>query len=151
LLYISLSDNGSASHKTEEVLNMILSASKESVLPSEPGKEHLYQPSSAIATKLPSIRSLALFKAILPMRRYYLDTFVVALKYFLPIFRAPYQVMHRIVDRRTRLLQSPYIMLYHILQEPLWIREPYRLPSIPPGKACIHPRGKPRGILQSFS
>jgi len=67
------------------------------------------------------------------------------LKYLLPIFRAPYQMVCCVVDRMTRPLQS-HASCYNITtQGPVWIRESSRLPYNPPRKACIHPRGKPSG------
>lgn len=45
----------------------------------------------------------------------------------------------------------PCFILHHCPQGPMRIRETSRLPYNPPCKACIHPRGKPRGILQSIS
>jgi hypothetical protein len=77
--------------------------------------------------------------------------YVFVLKYRFPIFWAPYQMVHRIVDRMTRPLHS-HVSCYTITtQGPMWIRETSRLPYNPLGKACIHPRGKPRGILQRLS
>jgi hypothetical protein len=67
------------------------------------------------------------------------------LKYLLPIFRAPYQMVCRVVDRMTRPLQSHASCYNIITQGPMWIRETSRLPYNPLGKACIHPRGKPTG------
>jgi hypothetical protein len=72
-------------------------------------------------------------------------------KYALPIFRAPHQMVYRVVNRMTRPLQS-HAYLYTILRKGLCgLGRLSRLPNNPPGKACIHPRGKPRSILQSFS
>jgi len=72
-------------------------------------------------------------------------------EYILPSFRTPYQVIVRVVDRMTRPFQS-HASFYTIApQGPMRIRETSRLPYNPPCKACIHPRGKPRGILQSIS
>ncbi len=77
--------------------------------------------------------------------------YVFFLEYLLPIFRAPYQMIYRVVDRMTRPLQS-HASCYTIpAQGPMWIRESSRLPYNPPRKACIPPRGKPRGILQRYS
>lgn len=72
-------------------------------------------------------------------------------KYVLSIFWTPHQVVHGVVDRMTRPLQS-HAYLYTTLRKGLCgLGRLSRLPNNPPGKACIHPRGKPRGILQSFS
>jgi hypothetical protein len=60
-------------------------------------------------------------------------------------------MVYRVVDRMTRPLQA-HALFYNITtQGPMRIRESSRLPYNPPRKACIPPRGKPRGILQRFS
>ena len=72
-------------------------------------------------------------------------------EYILPTLRTPNQVVVRVVDRMTRPLQC-HASFYTIApQGPMRIREASRLPYNPPCKACIHPRGKPRGILQRLS
>jgi len=72
-------------------------------------------------------------------------------KYLFPIFRAPYQMVCCVIYRMTRPLQSHASCYTISSQGPLWIRETSRLPYNPLGMACIHPRGKPRGILQISS
>ena len=72
-------------------------------------------------------------------------------KYLLPIFRAPHQMVYRVVDRMTRPLQCHALFYTITAQGPMRIRESSRLPYYPPRKACIPPRGKPRGILQKLS
>lgn len=67
-------------------------------------------------------------------------------KYLLPVLRAPYQMIYRVIDRVTRSLQS-HTCFYTISRKGLCgLGRLSRLPNNPPVKACIHPRGKPRGI-----
>ena len=77
--------------------------------------------------------------------------YLLCSEYILPAFRTPYQMIIRVVDRMTRPLQC-HASFYPIAsQGPGRIRATSRLPYNPPRKACIHPRGKPPGILQSVS
>jgi len=78
--------------------------------------------------------------------------YLFSCEYILPTLWTPYQMIIRIVDRMTRPLQC-HASLYTTIasQGPGRIRETSRLPYNPPRKACIHPRGKPRGILQRVS
>ena len=75
----------------------------------------------------------------------------VIMKYLLSIFWAPYQMVSRVVDCMTRPFQCHASFYTITMQGPMWKRETSRLPYNPPRKACIPPRGKPRGILQRFS
>ncbi len=72
-------------------------------------------------------------------------------EYILPALRTPYQMIIRVVDRMTRPLQCHASFYTIVSQGPGRIKETSRLPYNPPCKACIHPRRKPRGILQRVS
>lgn len=89
--------------------------------------------------------------AYLPYHLFRSSPYFFFSEYIFPTFRTPYQMVYRIVDLMTRPLQSHASFYPIVSQGPIRIRETSRLPYNPPCKACIHPRGKPRGILQSFS
>lgn len=89
--------------------------------------------------------------AYLPNHLFRSFPYLLFSEYIFPTLRTPYQMIVRVVDRMTRPLQSHASFYTIASQGPMRIRESSRLPYNPPCKACIHPRGKPRGILQSIS
>ena len=77
---------------------------------------------------------------------------LLPLKYILPIFRAPHQVVARIVDRMTRPLKAHALYISYQRARAYADKGAFPVPLINPlGAACIPPRGKPRGILQRVS
>ncbi len=71
------------------------------------------------------------------------------LKNLLTVFRTPYQMITRVVDRMTRSLNCHDDLISYCHTRAYVDKGDAPLPLYNPlGKACIHPRGKPRGILQ---
>ena len=90
-----------------------------------------------------------IFLADLPNQLYrsFLDLF--SLKDIFSVFRTPHQVVTRIVDRMTRSFDHHAWYISCLDARAYEDKGDAPLPPYNPlGKACIHPRGKPRGILQ---
>jgi len=91
----------------------------------------------------------SIFLADFPYQSFRSFLYAFLREYLLPIFGAPNQMVARFIYRMTRSLHC------HALAIPCHTARAYMdkgdvpLPLMNPlGKACIHPRGKPRGILQ---
>jgi len=73
------------------------------------------------------------------------------LKYFLPVFRTPYQMIAGIVDRMTRSFYRHTLFISHFHARAYLDKGDFPVPLITPSERhAFIPRGKPRGILQRF-
>ena len=69
----------------------------------------------------------------------------------LPVFRTPYQMIARVVDRMTRPLDAHALFISHCRARAYADKGGFPAPLITsPARHVFIPRGKPRGTLQRF-
>jgi len=71
---------------------------------------------------------------------------LLPLKYFLPVFRTPHQMVTRVVDRMTRSFYRHALLISHFPARAYVDKGDSPVPLIYPlGKACIHPARQAAG------